>query len=150
MSATPKLILVSLLSISALSACAVPDDCLEPEAPFVLPEGVYEKYGDPNIVAREACTAPPVRKFVGLPQPDGASGVTRTQNTEAKPVEPVVPDTPIGGETPPEKVDDDHHKGRDKHRGDRRESRDDDHGYDDNRNREREYDRKDRNHDRWK
>ena len=55
-----------MASICAVSACVSASACKEPEAPFVLPEGVYEKYDDPNIVAREACL-PQVRPVFSIP-----------------------------------------------------------------------------------
>lgn len=71
----PKLTAVSLLSLTALAACVSPDDCQEPEAPFVLREGVYEKYDDPVILAREACLDPgaPVKKLFAS---GGSGGLT--------------------------------------------------------------------------
>lgn len=60
---------LTLLPLVALSACASPNPCQEPPAPFVLPEGVYEKYDDPVIVAREACV-PKKRTILSLPSLD--------------------------------------------------------------------------------
>lgn len=53
------IVTVSILAALGLSACAAPKGCEEPEAPYVLPEGTYSKFGDPNIMAREDCVAPP-------------------------------------------------------------------------------------------
>ena len=53
------IVAVSILATLGLSACVKPKGCQEPEAPYVLPEGTYSKFGDPNIMAREDCVAPP-------------------------------------------------------------------------------------------
>ena len=54
-----------VLSSLVLSACVRADDqssaCIEPEPGMVLREGVYEKYDDPNIVAREEPCKPVVK-----------------------------------------------------------------------------------------
>jgi hypothetical protein len=53
------IVTVSILAALGLSACVKPKGCEEPEAPYVLPEGTYSKFGDPNIMAREDCVVPP-------------------------------------------------------------------------------------------
>lgn len=96
---------VLLVSTFALLAACEPrtSPCVELNPPFVLPEGVYEKYDDPNILARENCKPtifvvapvvedepdvdtppppPPPEKLPEKPQPDTPGEYGRSNSSD--------------------------------------------------------------------
>lgn len=71
--------------VSGIAACAPVENCVEPAFPYVLKEGVYEKFGDPAIVMREQCKAQKAVAPIELP----ASNPSPSDPTD--PVDPVDP-----------------------------------------------------------
>lgn len=90
--------------VSGVAACAEVKKCEEPAFPYVLKEGVYEKFGDPAIVMREECKG---KKLAAPIQPPASTPAPKDPVEPNHPVDPPVqfpelpqpntPNRPING-----------------------------------------------------